>query len=193
MVSIAKNLKQILTAVYGRDVRQAIHDSIQQCGESAEKALKAAESALKRSEIALIACEGMLDPDTPYWEKLTDGQIFEGGVENYYNQQYVLDGSQGNFSLETCPGDCQYAVLNVSGGETYAVKTYFDPNHIPGGFAVCGGDMESYGFTPAEPKPEPRTGWHFYIVTIPDEGCNRLLVNNHLYSEGNIEMYKWRS
>ena len=33
MADIDKELKKILSAVYGKDVRQAIHDSIQQCEE----------------------------------------------------------------------------------------------------------------------------------------------------------------
>ena len=32
MASITENLKKILAAVYGRDVRQAIHDGIAGCG-----------------------------------------------------------------------------------------------------------------------------------------------------------------
>lgn len=36
MATITENLRQILSAVYGRDVRQAIHDSIEQCGRDLE-------------------------------------------------------------------------------------------------------------------------------------------------------------
>ena len=34
MASITENLKKILAAVYGRDVRQAIHDGIAGCDEN---------------------------------------------------------------------------------------------------------------------------------------------------------------
>ena len=35
-MAITENLKKILAAVYGRDVRQSIHDSIQECYNNAE-------------------------------------------------------------------------------------------------------------------------------------------------------------
>ena len=124
------------------------------------------------------------------WEKLTNVQIFGSEyTENYHNGHYVKN-TNGNFLFVQCPDDCQNAVIDVSSGETYAIRTYYNPNHTNSGFAVCGGEYHSYGFSPNDPMPESKPGRHLYVVRIPDYGCNRLVINNHLCAEGNIEVYK---
>lgn len=52
MGTIAENLQSILRAVYGRDVRTAIHDSIEQCYEDTEEGVNAAQAAAATASTA---------------------------------------------------------------------------------------------------------------------------------------------
>ena len=55
MASITENLKKILAAVYGRDVRQAIHDGIAGCDENIKAECsnreKAEQEAREKAEL----------------------------------------------------------------------------------------------------------------------------------------------
>jgi hypothetical protein len=57
MAGINEDLKKILSAVYGKDVRQAIHDSIQQCGAGSKEAVDTSVTAANTARHALNAAE----------------------------------------------------------------------------------------------------------------------------------------
>ncbi|MEY8428741.1 hypothetical protein AALA00_13730 [Lachnospiraceae bacterium 46-15] len=53
MADIKEDLKKILSAVYGKDVRQAIHDSIQLCGSDSKEAVDTSVTAANTARSAL--------------------------------------------------------------------------------------------------------------------------------------------
>lgn len=57
-MAITENLKKILAAVYGRDVRQSIHDSIQECYNNAEACKSYTNEHVKDMETKMAGITG---------------------------------------------------------------------------------------------------------------------------------------
>ena len=57
MSKIQTLLQQIQTAVYGKDVRQSIHDSIEQCYDDVTSAKTMADQSIGQMDIKISACD----------------------------------------------------------------------------------------------------------------------------------------
>lgn len=75
MGSIKENLQNILSAVYGRDVRQAIHDSIEQCEKDMENGIaQCREAANLATDTVQKLLDNLIQPvtftvtDGIYWD-----------------------------------------------------------------------------------------------------------------------------
>lgn len=74
MSNILENLQKILTAVYGRDVRQAIHDAIHDCYEDGQS-----------GATDLIAREGVQGVETDLTREISDRQVAVTTLTNQMN------------------------------------------------------------------------------------------------------------
>lgn len=182
MGSIKENLQKILSAVYGRDVRQAIHDSIEQCEKDMENGIaQCREAANLATDTVQKLLDNLIQPVT---FTVTDGIYWD----------YVRGSVADNPNTGT-----QSVKLPASPGETYKVRCHKgDGNTMYVAYpiiAVSGisGEASGMAFKGLCEKPLA-AGGEIYIYTVP-EGADGLLVNHVKQSSAlnfDIEIYKLR-
>lgn len=174
-MSIKENLQKILDAVYGKDVRQAIHDSIEQGIEQCEEKTNIAINTVKSLLDNLISTVQFSVQDGKYWE-YTRGDIYENS--NTYAQSVKIPANPGEtYKIRCHKGDSgtlyiTYPILAVSG-----ISGTTDNMSFKG---LCE--------TPLVESEE------IYVYTVPS-GADGLIIN-HVRQSGalnfDIEIYKLR-
>lgn len=164
MATITENLKKILSAVYGKDVRQAIHDSIEQCEKDMESGI-----AKCREDV-----ESVHDAMNTILDHLVET------IEVTPTEGVAWFMVRGTIYEET--GSYYSGVkLSVSAGETYRIVTYrgdSDSSYYldyPVIAAAEGGDgtlrlVKAYDKSLVSDTDT-------YMVTVP-EGSDLLLISN---------------
>lgn len=162
MTDITEILKKILTSVYGKDMRQAIHDGIKACKDAVDVGL----GELKATDIVFEAEEGY------YWDMLTwsvNGQA-----------KRSIQKKQADEEINTY---LQNVVLPVSPGEKYRIEcAKFKPGQ-PGAnvinypiIAVEQADRESAsGYCGSMSKATDGIAIYDYVVP---ENANYLIVSH---------------
>ena len=167
MTDIAEILEKILTAVYGRDVRQSIHDGIEACKDAVGKWKNGVIS--NHNTIMAMMNEIPLDPISGY----------------------VWGISGGTSVIIPATLNSQYTWLNVNPGDAYWVRTSSeaDGNAYAPVMLTYGGGVDGTGGIIVSVVNSPYIeGTNDYFVTIP-EGSN---VDTMLISADEIAVEKIR-
>lgn len=174
-MSIKENLQKILDAVYGKDVRQAIHDSIEQGIEQCEEKTNIAINTVKSLLDNLISTVQFSVLDGKYWDFIR-GDIHESS--NAYAQSVKIPANPGEtYKIRCHKGDpgtlyITYPILAVSG------------------LSGTTDDMLYKGMC-ENPLVESE---EIYVYTVPS-GSDGLIIN-HVRQSGefnfDIEIYKLR-
>ena len=125
-MAITENLKKILAAVYGRDVRQSIHDSIQECYNNAEACKSYTNEHVKDMETKMAGITGQSKALMAKTRKdvrnvqaifsvektvsITDGKLWE--AQDAGSSCVLMEGAK-----------TQCTTLNVQRGERYIIHT----------------------------------------------------------------------
>lgn len=123
-MAITENLKKILAAVYGRDVRQSIHDSIQECYNNAEACKSYTNEHVKDMETKMAGITGQSKALMAKTRKdvrnvqaifsvektvsITDGKLWE--AQDAGSSCVLMEGAK-----------TQCTTLNVQRGERYVL------------------------------------------------------------------------
>lgn len=176
-MSIKENLQKILKGVYGKDVRQAIHDSIEQCETDMESGIQECKATVDEVYRNVI----------PLWDLLSETvnvALLNGRIWAY-----------GGGLLNTNPVsgyEVQCAYAHVSQGEIYKVTTYRDAESyaIVPIFCAADGTAEGEDAKLVKAINEPSLeGANDYFVTVP-EGADMLLISSNNRSKGDITVRK---
>ena len=215
MASITENLKKILAAVYGRDVRQSIHDSIQECYNNAEacksytnehvKEIQNLEKKEKESSTKIQDLENQLTKSIQNLEDkiaIVTAGIFETVEAATINalkdcRWYKHPTTSILTSMPASPSRGYYyqnTKISATPGSTYRITVYVmnaeqDTENIIAVASGSGTDSSYSDFRGLDVTLEE--GMHDYYVTIP-QGYNLLLVTTENYVAGNIAISKLR-
>lgn len=195
MATITENLKRILSAIYGKDVRQAIHDSIEQCEADVKAGVEECNSI---SSAAVQQCRDMgRQVNESYREILSLLSVPAAGVV-YHNGYAWSSPGHGAYSvLASAVTGAQCVAVPVESGAVYAVDTYVrgsTPQWVT--IAAIKGTPSDTFFTGIPAEDIHNGGWiagavGCYVVTIP-AGQNLLLVTSEDYSYGDIKVRRLR-
>ena len=177
-MAITENLKKILAAVYGRDVRQSIHDSIQECYNNAEACKSYTNEHVKDMETKMAGITGQSKALMAKTRKdvrnvqaifsvektvsITDGKLWE--AQDAGSSCVLMEGAK-----------TQCTTLNIQRGERYIIHTSMVSRSSSGRgkypiiFAV---DNSSAGFTMVS------------AVEIEEEGGARRMMCQRLRLRG---------
>ena len=183
-MAITENLKKILAAVYGRDVRQSIHDSIQECYNNAEACKSYTNEHVKDMETKMVGITGQSKALMAKTRKdvrnvqaifsvektvsITDGKLWE--AQDAGSSCVLMEGAK-----------TQCTTLNVQRGERYIIHTSMvsragsGRGKYPIIFAV---DNSSAGFTMVSAVEIEEEGDCDYIVTVPDNAKYMMISAN---------------
>ena len=189
MVSIAKNLKQILTAVYGRDVRQAIHDGIQQCSQEVHDGMQQCDSHIEQYREEMEAGVSDISQTVAQVKEATDlwAAVIMEDAETEAEEGFVWAPSPSMSGLliktlaEAEGGNAVAVKLDVAPGETYWVAAV--PNSYYAGALGCPAIaavyqmVEGQYMTVCDSYAPMAEGENNYLVKVPD-GSSCLLVNS---------------
>ena len=123
-MAITENLKKILAAVYGRDVRQSIHDSIQECYNNAEACKSYTNEHVKDMETKMAGITGQSKALMAKTRKdvrnvqaifsvektvsITDGKLWE--AQDAGSSCVLMEGAKTQCTTLNVEGDCDYIV-----------------------------------------------------------------------------------
>ena len=189
MASIAENLKKILAAVYGRDVRQSIHDSIQECYNTAETCKSYTNEHVADMETKMSGIIGQCE--TLLLKTRKDVR----NVQAIFSVEKTVSITEGKlWEAQEAGSSCvlmegvktQCTTLNIQRGERYIVHTSMVERSSSGRgkypiiFAV---DNSSSGFTMVSAVEIEEEGDCDYIVTVPDN-VKYMLISANESGEG---------
>ena len=175
-MAITENLKKILAAVYGRDVRQSIHDSIQECYNNAEACKSYTNEHVKDMETKMAGITGQSKALMAKTRKDVRNVQAIFSVEKTVEAQ---DASSSCVLMEGAKTQC--TTLNVQRGERYIIHTSMvsragsGRGKYPIIFAV---DNSSAGFTMVSAVEIEEEGDCDYIVTVPDNAKYMMISAN---------------
>lgn len=219
MTDITEILKKILTSVYGKDMRQAIHDGIAGCDENIkaecsnrEKAeqefateIQNLEKKEKESSTKIQDLENQLTKSIQNLEDkiaIVTAGIFEtveaatiNALKDY--RWYKHPTTSMLTSMPASPSRGYYyqnTKISATPGSTYRITVYVmnaeqDTENIIAVASGSGTDSSYSDFLGLDVTLEE--GMHDYYVTIP-QGYNLLLVTTENYVAGNITISKLR-
>ncbi len=183
-MAITENLKKILAAVYGRDVRQSIHDSIQECYNNAEACKSYTNEHVKDMETKMAGITGQCETLLLKTRKdvrnvqaifsiektvsITEGKLWE--VQEADNSCVLTEGVK-----------TQCTTLNIQRGERYIVHTSMVSRSSSGRGKypiIFGTDNSSSGFTMVSAIEIEEEGDCDYIVTVPDDAKYMMISAN---------------
>ena len=188
-MAITENLKKILAAVYGRDVRQAIHDSILDCHNDIEACKSYTDEHVEEMETKMAGITGRCEA------LLLKTRKDIRNVQAIFSVEItvaVVDGKL--WEVQTSDGACvfaegfktQYTALDVKPGERYIVHTSMVSRSGSGRgkypiiYATNGSTSNFVMVSAVEIKEE---GDCDYIVTVPD-GVKYMLISANESGEG---------
>lgn len=164
MATITENLKRILSAVYGRDVRQAIHDSIEQCYDTVDDTKSVVQDILGKLSVPVT----FTATKQSVWYMYTSGN--PGAIERKNANEY-----------------CESVAIPVGSGETYHITIYNDSSN--GGFSTAAkvmfatkGASDQY-YKYAAGYLEPNYAGNDWMVTAPEDTSGKQMYLL-LYSTG---------
>ncbi|MFR6676530.1 hypothetical protein [Hominisplanchenecus sp.] len=184
MTDITEILKKILTSVYGRDVRQSIHDGILDCHNDIEACKSYTDEHVKEVETKMAGitgrCEALLLKtrkdvrnvqaifSVEKTVSITDGKLWE--AQDAGSSCVLMEGAK-----------TQCTTLNIQRGERYIIHTSMVSRSSSGRgkypiiFAV---DNSSAGFTMVSAVEIEEEGDCDYIVTVPDNAKYMMISAN---------------
>lgn len=194
MVDITENLKKILAAVYGRDVRQSIHDGIAGCDENIRTECSNREQSEQELETKIQNLENKI--------AIVTAGIFEtveaatsNATKDY--RWYKHPTTSMITSMPASPSRGFYyqnTKISATPGSTYRITVYVmnteqDTENIIAVASGSGTDSSYSDFRGLDVTLEE--GMHDYYVTIP-QGYNLLLVTTENYVVGDIAISRLR-
>lgn len=160
MATITENLKKILSAVYGKDVRQAIHDSIDQCNQ-------------KVSDVYSVVTDIVNRMSLPVKYDTVPGKIW----------YLYTTGHPGMVEKVSGNSNCECAAIPVESGETYYIIAYqgTDASVGVGPKVMFATKKDSTSYQYVEGYTEPNYGDNGWMVTVPESASPIYLL---VYSTG---------
>lgn len=189
MASITENLKKILAAVYGRDVRQAIHDGILDCHNDIEACKSYTDEHVKDVETKMAGITGRCEA------LLLKTRKDIRNVQAIFSVEITVTVVDGKLWEAQTSGDaCVFAegvrtqctTLDVKPGERYIVHTSMVSRSGSGRgkypiiYATNGSTSNFVMVSAVEIEEE---GDCDYIVTVPD-GVKYMLISANESGEG---------
>ena len=127
-------LNVIETAIYGRDMRSAIHDSIELCYDDVSTAKTISENATAAAEVATA---NAIAATTDTIAATTDTVA----ATNNANEQADYAEAQGDYAKDQ--GDATYAAIQTANEQATYAKDYGDYAKAQGNYAKTQGDSAS--------------------------------------------------
>lgn len=219
MTDITEHLKKVLAAVYGKEMRQAIHDGIAGCDENIKTECSNREKAEQELQTEIQGLEKKEEESSNKIQNL-ENQLTKS-IRNLENKIEIItsgifetvEAATQNASKDhrwykhpatsmftSMPATSsmgfyyQNTKISAAPGSTYRITVYVinaeqDTENIIAVASGSGTDDSYSDFRGLDIVLEE--GMHDYYVTIP-EGYNLLLVTTENYVAGNISISKLR-